>query len=763
MFPQTKFHRPPVRDEHIERSALLDAVDRSGARVILVTAPPGFGKSTLLAQCALRTSQPVAWVSLDAEDRGPRLWAAVLTALRELLGADVDPALDAVDAPDADLRSGVLIALLDALAKAPEPITLILDDLHLVADDGATRDSLDWVLGRLPAAHRVLLASRRDPGLAAFGRLRIQGDLLDVKTSELRFGPGEATAFLRDRLGLALDDAEVTGLEGRTEGWPAALYLAAMRLRLGDPITEVMAQLTASDEDLFGDLTDEVLRSSPGHERRFVLETAVLERFNVDLCVRVLGDEDATRAAFRDLTRSSLLLIPLDRSRTWYRCHHLLRDVLRHRLTAEDPVRVRELHLRAGRWFEAEGGETELHDALQHYLAAEAWDPAAELLARHSTQFVQSGALGGRAREWIARFPADVVRGDARLCFVSALLAALDGSRTRRDAWLADGERAGWAGPMPDGTASFGLARECLTAMLCFDDPGSAVAAADAALAVLPAAAPMRSAVQALTAWHLLLLGRVDDAERMAHAAQDADPRVPSAALPLVAYLPSAVLALVACDRGALDAARDHAARAAAARDAGPLRTAPHALPVTCAAARVLTLDGRGAEAVASCRAGLALAREWRDSSQMVPAVLLELARGAVAAGDREAADAAARACRGRLADAVAPGHLLAGLDAVLQSADGARRPAAPAGPSAGGGAARIALVGADELSAREVEVLQAMSGGGSLREIADALYISRNTIKTHTRALYAKLGVGSREEAVDRGRALGLLPGGGR
>src|SRR5206468_10034121 len=208
------------------------------------------------------------WISLDADDTGPRLWSAVLTGLRDLLGQGLDAALDAAEAPDADLRTGVLIALLDALAATTDPITLILDDVHLAVGDDSTRASLDWVLARLPSAHRVLLASRRELPLEALGRLRIQGDVLDLRADDLRFADDEAMRFLRDRLGLELDPVDVAALEQRTEGWPAALYLAALRLRLGDEIGEVTEQLASRGEDLFGALTAEVLRSSPDHERR---------------------------------------------------------------------------------------------------------------------------------------------------------------------------------------------------------------------------------------------------------------------------------------------------------------------------------------------------------------------------------------------------------------------------------------------------------------------------------------------------------------
>jgi len=750
VFPQTKFHHPPVRSEHVERSPLLDGIARSGARVVVVSAPAGFGKSTLLAQWAARsgrgtTSSRVAWVSVEQDDHGRRLWLAVLAALRPLVGTALDAVLDGAEAGDADLRAGVLIGLVDALATTPEPIALVLDDLHLAVADPATRDSVDWFLAHLPPMHTVLLATRRDPGLDALRRLRSHGQVQDIRADDLRFGADETRAFLRGTLGLKVDEDVVDALERRTEGWPAALYLAALRLRVGDTTSDVVERLRASDENLIGDLVDELLRSSPAHERRFILETSVLQRFNLDLCVRLLGDADGTAVAFADLTRTSLLLTPLDRTRTWFRFHHLLRDVLHNRLVADDPHRARELHVRAGGWFESEGGEGELHEAMHHYLAAQDWDLAAELLACHSIRFVQAGVLGGRARDWLARFPPETVAGDARLCHVSALLAALAGDRDARDAWLANGRAAGWTGPMPDGTASFELASLCLEAMLCFDDLGGAVAAARRALTSLPPAAPVRAAVEALTAWHLHLLGEDDEARHFAQRALGGQVHLPSAGLPLVSYLPRAVLALVALRHGATADARALVTAAVTARDAGALRASPHALPVAYAQARLMTRCGHPDDAIATCRTALELTNGWRDPSLMVPALLLELARAHGAAGNRAAAGRVQRQAAEILAPATDPGALPAALEVVADDPASAF-PVRADGPASG------------ELSAREVEVLRALSGGGSLRQVADDLFVSRNTIKTHTRALYSKLGVASRSAAVDRAHALGLL-----
>ncbi|WP_320670590.1 LuxR C-terminal-related transcriptional regulator [Patulibacter defluvii] len=744
-FPRTKFHHPPGRPEHVRRARLLERIARGGARTLLVSAPPGFGKSTLLGQWAAGRPR-VAWVSLDADDRGGRLWSAVLAALQPLLGEALDPALEASAAPVADLRDDVLVALLDVLDATEEPLTLVLDDLHLVLDDERTRASLDWVLGRLPAHHAVAMGTRRGPELAALGRQRIRGELLDVGSDELRFDPEECGRFLRDGLALRLDDAAIAALDERVEGWPAALYLAALRLRLGEPLAQLLARLDGRDEELLGGLADEVLAAWPTAHRRFIRETALLDRFTADLSVHVLGgDEDEARAAFRELTRTSLLLTPLDGARTWFRCHHLLRDVLRQRLEEEDAARARELHVRAGAWLESEGGESELYEALEHYLAARAWDAAAELLARHGLRMVGFGALGDRARGWLGRFPAAVVRADARLAYVSALAAAVDGDRHGRDAWIATGAATGWAGPMPDGTASYALATGALAAMACFDDLGTAVDAARRALEQLPPAAPARAAIEALGAWHALLRGERERAARWAERALAAE-HPPAVGLPLAGAVGRAVLALLALDQGDVDGAEGLVVAAEDARQAGPLPGAPHGLPVVCARARLERSGGRPRAAIGACRAALERTAGWRDSSLMVPALLLELARAQAADGDRDGALRSVRAGEERLRDAIDAGTLPADLAAVREGQRAARREHGPPDPAA--------------LSGRELDVLRALSGTGSLRDVADGLLVSRNTVKTHTRSLYAKLGVASRQDAVRRGRELGLLGG---
>lgn len=721
------------------RRALLERIARGGASMVRVAAPAGFGKSTLLAQWVAARPDPerTAWVSVDRDDRDGRLWAALLVALHPLVGDPLDELLRAAASRDADLRDDVLVGLLDLLSELDDPVAIVLDDLHLVLDDPQTRQSVDWMLERIPAPHAVAVGTRRSPELGALTRRRIRGELFDVRTEDLRFAADEAAQFVRDRLGLAVGDAELAALQARAEGWPAALYLAALRLRVGAPTDPTV---TTDGDGAFGALADEVLAAWPAPHRRFLEEVALLDRFTVELCARALGGtEDEVRDAFRSFTASSLLVIPLDGQRTWFRCHHLLRDVLRDRLETGDPERARRIRVRAGAWLESEGGESELPEALDHYLTAGAWDPAADLLAAHAMRLVGFDAASPRAEPWLDRFPAEVVRGDARLAFVAALAATVAGDRAGRDGWLAVGAERGWDGPMPDGTASFALASDVLSALVCFGDLGRAAETGARVLERLPRAAPAALAVAAFTAWHELLRGEHERATRWAVRAIEAQRLLPPSAGPAIApSLAAAVLALVALDRGTAEHAAPQVAAAERALRERPLRFDRHALPVVCARARLATVRGRADEAVAICRDGLRHASGGRDPSLMVPATLVELARACAATGDHVARDDALAAARSQLVDATDPGVLRA---AVAALSDRAERDGTPA-----------------ELSERERDVLRALAGTGSLRDVADGLRISHNTVKTHARTLYAKLGVGSRRDAVQVGRALGLL-----
>ena len=445
------------------------------------------------------------------------------------------------------------------------------------------------------------MASRRELPLPGLARARMRGEVLDVRTDDLRFAAGEAERFLGERLGLALAPGEVAALDARTEGWPAALYLAALRLRLGDERRDVLDQLAGAD--LFGALTDELLRSSPEHERRFIVETSRARPLQRRAVRAAAGRRRAARSARSPAPRccscrstaAHLVPLPSPAARRAPRAAHGRGARSGRGSCTAAPAR----------WFESEGGEGELHEAMRHYLAAREWDLAAELLARHALAFVQSGALGGRAREWLAGFPPDVVRADARLSYVSALLAALDGDRAARDAWLAAARRRGLGRPDARRHRLARAGRRVPRPRCCASTTSAAPWPPPTRRSRrCPPAAPLRAAIHALTAWHEYLRGDLD-AARTRHAARRerrAAPACLGGRCRSWPTCPARCSSLVAAERGDVDAAAAHADDAVAARDAGPLRGAPHTLPVTCAAARVQVITraagpGRGAAA----------------------------------------------------------------------------------------------------------------------------------------------------------------------
>ena len=577
---------PLLRDEHVERSRLLDAIAASGARIVIVTAPPGFGKSTLLAQWAARCAEPerVAWVPLDADDRGAaavgggadRAARAARPGPRpgagRRRGARRRPAQRRADRAARRARGDARAAHAGARRPAPR------------ARRAATRDSLDWVLARLPARTASCSRAAATSALPSLGRLRVRGEVLDLRTDDLRFADDEAQRFLGDRLGLRSTPADVAALEQRTEGWPAALYLAALRLRLGDEVGDGHG---AARGERRGPLRRADRRAPALLARaRAALHprdrgARPLQRRPLRAGARRRRDD---RGAFRTLTRTSLLLSPLDRGAHVVSLPPPLRDALRSRLLEDDPARARELHGRAGAWFETEGGESELHEAMHHYLAAREWDLAAELLARHALRFVQSGALGGRARDWLARFPAAVVREDAA-AVLRQRAAGRAGRRPRAPRRLAGGRRArGLGGPDARRHRVAGARRLCLTALLCFDDLGGALAAA--ARGARRAAGGLAGALgdPGADRWHAHLLGEADEAQlsRATRSPARCTCRRPGCR--------SSRTCRSRCSRWRRASAATSTRRRASPRrrspraTAGPLRGAPHTLPVTCAA-----------------------------------------------------------------------------------------------------------------------------------------------------------------------------------
>lgn len=427
-------------------------------RLILVSAPPGFGKTTLLSQWLdqWRTVRPaetrrVAWLSLDAEDSAPQRFLALLIGAIQVVEPHVGvDAAALLRAGGATVAPGVLVSLINDLDSLDGTLVLALDDYHLVRS-AEVHEAVTFLLDYLPDHLPVAMATRSDPPLP-LARLRSRGQLTEVRAADLRFTAAEAREFLNRAMGLDLAEADVDALEERTEGWIVGLQLAALSLRdipgRGDAAAFIEA-FTGSNRFVIDYLADEVLARQPAEVRDFLLGTAVLDRLTGPLCDAVTRGTDGART-LEDLERGNLFLVPLDAERSWYRYHHLFADTLRARLRAESPDEVPGLHRRAGDWFAAHGL---VEDAVRHALAGADFDRAAHLMEEALPELRrtrQDGLLLG----WVRALPESVVRRSPALSILAGWSLMVSGDLDTAERRLDDAEEALAAGAVDEDLAA---------------------------------------------------------------------------------------------------------------------------------------------------------------------------------------------------------------------------------------------------------------------------------------------------------------------
>ncbi|HEX4898375.1 MAG TPA: hypothetical protein VFV53_08480, partial [Candidatus Limnocylindrales bacterium] len=483
---ETKLTPPRVRAEHVSRRQLLAALrDGDARKLTLVAAPPGFGKSTLLAEWAASPGAPaVAWLSLDENDNDPaRFFTYVAAALRRVEPGLGERGLTALRTPGADLVEVVLPLFLNDLAGLGRDLVLVIEDYHVITNPEVHR-ALAYLVERSPSVLRVVLSTREDPPLP-LGRLRARGDLAEVRAGDLRFTDEETGAFLTGSLGLALSAADVGRLQERAEGWPAALYLAALSLRGRPDPSGVIDRYAGDDRYLVDYLTTEVLARQTPELRSFLLRTSILKRFCGSLCDAVT-DRDDSAARLVELERSNLLVVPLDTSREWYRYHHLFGDLLLHELEATDRAVIAELHRRAGAWYRDAGL---IVDAAGHAIAGGDVATVAELVSRHYGLFVDQGQLA-TVIGWLEAIPERVAAEDWLLGFAAAIVYAHAGRFDDAERWLRLGEGA--PAVVRDGQEPAGpLAAAAGYLRLLRGDLGESVTLTRRALATAPAADPI--------------------------------------------------------------------------------------------------------------------------------------------------------------------------------------------------------------------------------------------------------------------------------
>jgi LuxR family maltose regulon positive regulatory protein len=416
---ETKLLRPRPRPTAVARPRLGRLLLRgSDVALTVVSAPPGFGKTTLLGSWLGdgAAGRPTAWVSLDETDRdATSFWTYVLLAVDRAAPGTATAAL-------AQLRSGqvpvetVLAALLNELSVFPEDLGVVLDDYHL-ADGPDIRSGMAFLLDHLPAQVHVVISTRADPALP-LARLRARGQLVEIRAADLRFTHEEAAAYLNDVHALGIGADDVATLETRTEGWAAALQLAVLSLQGRDDRARFIAGFAGDDRFVVDYLADEVLDRLPPDVRQFMLDTSVLDRMTGPLCEAVTGRAGG-RAMLESLERRNLFVVPLDDRRRWYRYHHLFADVLRTRLVDERPDEVALLHRRASDWYH-QAGDPEA--AVRHALDAGDAGRAADLIEL-AIPDLRRRRREAVIRRWVEDLPADVVKN--RPVLAMGLIAAL--------------------------------------------------------------------------------------------------------------------------------------------------------------------------------------------------------------------------------------------------------------------------------------------------------------------------------------------------
>jgi LuxR family maltose regulon positive regulatory protein len=412
----TKLYVPPPRANVVLRPHLLERLNEGlHRRLTLVSAPAGFGKTTLVGAWAAACERPAAWLSLDDGDNDPaRFLAYLIAALQTVVPTLGEGVLAALQSSRPPPTEAALTALLNDTTTMPDKVVLILDDYHLV-DSTPVDHALAFMLEHLPPQLHLVIATREDPPLP-LARSRAQDQLTELRAVDLRFSPAEAAEFLGGVMNLDLSADEVARLETRTEGWIAGLQLAALSMQGRKDTAAFIRAFTGSHRFVLDYLAEEVLQRQPEQVRSFLLHTAVLDRLSAPLCDAVTGTGDS-KGMLESLERHNLFVVPLDDERHWYRYHHLFADVLQARLMEEQPKQVAELHRRASEWYEHSGLPSE---AIHHAFAAEDFERAAGLLELEALAMLMS-RQEDRFLGWLKALPDELLKTRPALSVYYAL------------------------------------------------------------------------------------------------------------------------------------------------------------------------------------------------------------------------------------------------------------------------------------------------------------------------------------------------------
>jgi LuxR family maltose regulon positive regulatory protein len=728
---EAKLHPPAPRAGIIERARLIRLLTAEpAASIVSIVAPPGYGKTLLLADWAARERRPVAWLTLDDHDNDPAVFLSYLAAAFDRIEPIDGSIQSALAAPGRRILSAAVPRLAFELHRWGRPALLVLDDVHRLVDRTCL-EALAELLDHLPPGLCVALAARTEPGLP-FGRIRARGDLLEINTSLLALDEAETDA-LTAATGHQLTPDGVRDVVERTEGWAAGVYLAALARDRGGLVGAPMGDLSGRERYIAEYFRSELLTTLRGDHGTFLTRTAILDTVEPQVAEEVTGLPGASHR-LRLLAHANLFIEPGGTAQESYRYHRLLRDFLAAELERRQPGATPGLHRRASAWYAA-NGPADL--AIKHATAGGDVDAAARLVTAATLPTYYGGRTATLDR-WLQGFDEAVFERHPPLAVMAGWVHILNGRPDAVDRMADIAERATFVGRSDDGAASFESSRSMLRAIMGRRGPEVALANAAFAASQEEPGSRWRGVALFLLGSAHLQRGDVD--------AADAAFRDSAAVAPAVggtSPIAVAIRSSIAIGRGDWKAAEAFARESREILRRAHLEELVSAIVVYAVGARVAFHRGdfaRGREDLVRAQLVRPLASHaapWYSVD-----ALLELARAYLAASDVAGARSVVREAEEIVHRRPALGVL------VTELAEIRRRL----------GDAASTLAGSSALTAAELRLLPILPTYLSFQEIADGLSLSRNTVKTQALSIYGKLQASSRGEAVERAVELGLL-----
>lgn len=433
---KTKLNIPPLRQSHVQRLELIQKLDKLHEhKLALIVASAGYGKTALVSEWLTHHQLKVAWFSIDTGDNDPvRFWDYLIAAIQTQYPDVGEQTLTLLHEPQPLPIETILSSLINELSALPNLLVLVLDDYHAI-ESTSIHEGLGFLLEHIPSQLRLIMTTRIDPPFP-LARMRVRGELLELRSADLRFSPPQIDRFFTDVMGLALTPDQVTALDTRVEGWIAGLQLAGLALQGKSDPTEFIASFAGDHHYVLDYLGDEILDRLPDAIQQFLLQTSILERLNAELCDMVTGTMQSN-TILEYLDRHHFFVVALDDKRQWYRYHRLFADFLQHRLRLKHPNRLKELHQRASQWFEQNGLQAE---AINHALTAQDFERAAELVQEIAELLIWRRAEHSTLLGWLSVLPELVMQSYPRLYLYHAWVLHLTNQMSAAKQCVEDAE-----------------------------------------------------------------------------------------------------------------------------------------------------------------------------------------------------------------------------------------------------------------------------------------------------------------------------------